>query len=168
MPQLDPSNYPSQLFWLVVTFVALYFVVVKAVLPRIAEVMEARQDKIDDDLKAAAERKEEAEAVWADYEQKQRESQDRARDFLKTAHDEMAAESTRQNDALTARLAEQNAATENNIKAAKQEAMANLNQTVVEVTAAATAKLIGERPSDEQVGQAVQAVVGQTAMGGRD
>ncbi|MEM7172240.1 MAG: F0F1 ATP synthase subunit B' [Pseudomonadota bacterium] len=159
MPQLDPSHYPSELFWLLITFVALYFVVVRAALPRISEVLEARQEKIDDDLKAAAARKEEAEAVWADYEEAQRASHARAHDFLKSAQADMNTEATQQNDALTARLTEQAVEAEKRIQGAKQQALENLNQTVAEVAAAATAKLIGDRPSEDQVNKAVADVM---------
>ena len=68
MPQLDPTTWIAQLFWLIVTFVALYFVLSRSILPRIANVMEARQSKIDDDLDRAAASKQEADGVLAEYE----------------------------------------------------------------------------------------------------
>ena len=68
MPQLDITTYSSQIFWLIVTFGVLYYLVVRKALPHISEVLESRQAKIDDDLKIAAARKEEAGQVLAEYE----------------------------------------------------------------------------------------------------
>ena len=50
MPQLDISTYPPQLVWLLITFLALYLVVWKVALPRIVDVREARQRRVEDDL----------------------------------------------------------------------------------------------------------------------
>src|SRR3546814_19289788 len=67
MPQLDPAFWPTQLFWLAITFIALYLVIWRIALPRIADVLEARQRKLDDDLKKAAALKDEAAAILAEY-----------------------------------------------------------------------------------------------------
>ena len=40
LPQLDIATYASQVFWLIVTFIVLYFLVAKIAMPRIAEVLE--------------------------------------------------------------------------------------------------------------------------------
>ena len=53
LPQLDIATYASQIFWLTVTFVVLYFLVAKIAMPRIAEVLEGRQERIEDDLDKA-------------------------------------------------------------------------------------------------------------------
>ena len=43
MPQLDPTFFPTQLFWLFVVFTLLFLVVWKVALPRIADVRETRR-----------------------------------------------------------------------------------------------------------------------------
>ena len=60
LPQLDLTTYSSQVFWLIVSFVVLYFLVAKLAMPRIAEVLEERQERIEDDLDKAETLKKEA------------------------------------------------------------------------------------------------------------
>ena len=53
MPQFDPSTFSSHLFWLVISFVALYWVVSKFAIPRIADILEQRERVVQDDLDRA-------------------------------------------------------------------------------------------------------------------
>ncbi len=155
MPQLDISTYGSQLFWLVVTFVPLYFFVVRAAIPRIGEVLEARQGKIDDDLEIAGERKTEAEKVLADYEKLQAQSRADAQAVIRQAQEEMKAEASAQGAVLSRKLAQQLTEAEQRIATAQNAALSNLDDTVAEAVSAATAKLIGVRPDDASVRAAI-------------
>lgn len=47
MPQLDTSTYLSQIFWLLLTFLSLWFVMSWFIIPRIEDIMEQRRQKID-------------------------------------------------------------------------------------------------------------------------
>jgi F-type H+-transporting ATPase subunit b len=55
LPQLDFGTFPSQIFWLIVALIALYYIMSRVALPRIAGAIEARHDAIEDDLDRAAE-----------------------------------------------------------------------------------------------------------------
>ena len=68
MPQLDFSTFPNQIFWLVLTLVALFFILDRVALPRIAGVIAARRAAITGDLASAEELKRKAEAAEAAYE----------------------------------------------------------------------------------------------------
>jgi F-type H+-transporting ATPase subunit b len=160
MPQLDPAFWPTQLFWLAITFIALYLVIWRIALPRIADVLEARQRKLDDDLKKAAALKDEAEAILAEYEKMRATAQASAHDALQKAQTAMKAEAERQGHALAARLAQQTDEAEARIAAAKEGALASLEGTVNEVVAAATEKLIGVKAGDQEIARAVGSVMG--------
>src|SRR3546814_11258088 len=96
MPQLDPAFWPTQLFWLAITFIARYLVIWRIALRRIADVLEARQRKLDDDLKKAAALKDEAAAILAEYEKMRATAQASAHEALQKAQDEMKGEAERQ------------------------------------------------------------------------
>jgi len=68
MPQLDVSTFSPQLFWVALSFVTLYFLLSKLLLPRIASVLHARQQSLDTYLSKASLYREEAENLLVDYE----------------------------------------------------------------------------------------------------
>ena len=77
MPQFDQIGeiYASQLFWLVIFFGAMFFIVGRGMLPRIVSTVDARNQKIEDDLKVADAARDRAAALEEDY----RQEMDRAR-----------------------------------------------------------------------------------------
>ena len=50
MPQFNAASFPSQLFWLVVTFVLLYVCITFLILPRIRNNIRLRKNKIANDI----------------------------------------------------------------------------------------------------------------------
>jgi F-type H+-transporting ATPase subunit b len=68
MPQLDVATYASQIFWLIITFSVLYWLLSRKALPRVAEILEARQDRIAADLDQAQRLRHEAEESLRSYE----------------------------------------------------------------------------------------------------
>lgn len=165
MPQLDPTVWPTQLFWLTLTFVALYLIVWRVALPRISEVLEARQRKLDDDLKKATALKEEAEAILAEYEKMRADAQASAHQALQATHDALKEEAERETEALAAKLSAQTEEAEARIAAAKSAALASLEGTVSEVVVAATEKLIGVKAGGQEVARVVGDVMGSQVKG---
>src|SRR3546814_3469043 len=88
------------------TFSALYLVIGRIAWPGSADVLEARQRKIDDDLKKAAALKDEAAAILAEYEKMRATAQASAHEALQKAQDEMKGEAERQGKALAAKLSQ--------------------------------------------------------------
>ncbi|SVE39201.1 uncharacterized protein METZ01_LOCUS492055, partial [marine metagenome] len=68
MPQLDVSGFPSQIFWLVITFVFLWWLMAKVALPKVGLVLEERQKKISDSLDMADDLRKEAASELESYE----------------------------------------------------------------------------------------------------
>ena len=53
MPQFNAKSFNSQLFWLIITFTALYLIITYLILPRIRENIRLRKNKISNDLERA-------------------------------------------------------------------------------------------------------------------
>lgn len=67
LPQLELSTFPNQIFWLVITLVAIYLILDRIALPRIAAVLAERSGTITNDLAAAEDLKQKAQDAEAAY-----------------------------------------------------------------------------------------------------
>ena len=85
MPQLDPTYFPSQLFWLVISFMLLYGLVSRFIIPKFEVTLQKRKVQIDDDLKYAEELKREAQLLRDECDLILKTAQDEARDILLTS-----------------------------------------------------------------------------------
>jgi F-type H+-transporting ATPase subunit b len=65
LPQLDPATVPTQLFWLAVSFLVLYYMLFGVALPRVESVLQERDSRIAFDVVKADELRAEADAVLA-------------------------------------------------------------------------------------------------------
>ena len=69
MPQLDPTYWVSQAFWLTLIFTSLYFVLSKLFIPKIKDIIDDRESKIKSDLDEAQKLKNIAETKLKEYEE---------------------------------------------------------------------------------------------------
>ena len=82
MPHLDFSTFAGQIFWFAVSFVVLYQIVSRTVLPTIGGVLEDRGKHIASDLEKAETATNEAESVEETYKKSLAESSERARNLI--------------------------------------------------------------------------------------
>jgi F-type H+-transporting ATPase subunit b len=159
MPQLDVSTFPSQVFWLVVTFAVLYVLMAKLALPRIEAAVEGRRTRIEGDLDRAGRMKTEAEAVIAAYEKALSDARHQAQLTMKETTDRLNAAAAERQKAAAAVITERTNVAETRIAAAKNAAMANLRSMSIDVARAAAARLVGTEVDEAKAGAAVDAVL---------
>lgn len=143
MPQLDPSTFPTQIFWLAICFAVLYLLMWKVALPRIGEILQERQERIDDDLEKAEKLRNDAAEVLEAYERTMAEGREKAQAILREASERAARESAERSHALAERLKRETEEAEQRIDAARREALANVRTVAAEAARAAVAKLTG-------------------------
>ena len=68
MPQLDPTYWASQVFWLILVFSILYISIAKFYLPKIKNNLDNRESKIKEDLEDANKFKDQSEIKLKEYE----------------------------------------------------------------------------------------------------
>ena len=155
MPQLDVTTFPSQVFWLIVTFIALFLITWRISIPRISGALEARQKRIDDNLNRAEELKKEAEAARDTYEASLANARSDAQRVILEANTKLAEKAQaleiEAGEALAKRIAESEA----NISAAMDEAITNIRDMAVDVAMSAVERLTGEAPSRDAACSAV-------------
>jgi len=158
MPQFDLSTAPSQIFWLVVIFVLFYLVLWRLVLPRMNQVMETRQQKIDDDLARAERLRNDAAAVLADYEKTLAGARGEAARLMKEASEAAAQEQAERLAAFNAELAARTAEAEDRIAWAVTEAESSLRSIAIDAAGQVSAKLLGHEVPRDEVEAAITAV----------
>jgi F-type H+-transporting ATPase subunit b len=161
MPQLDPSSFPSQLFWLTVSFVVFFLLMWKLALPRVASVLQKREEKIMSDLDRAQAFKSQAAEVMAAYDRALAVAREEAAVITRQATGEMATQAAKKIEEMTAAVAKQIQAAEGRIAATRTEALNQVREVAGEATKLAVAKLIGAEPSSDRVDNAVGNVLAE-------
>lgn len=160
LPQLNFDTYPSQIFWLIVAFLALYWLMAKVALPRIAGVLEERADAIAADLDRAEELKRKAEDAEAAYKQALADARGKAQAIAA----EMRAEIQKEVDAATTRadaeISARTAEGEKRIAEIRENAMRSVTEVAGETAVAVVERLMPGIADDKAVRAAVQARLG--------
>jgi len=159
MPQLDPTLFPTQIFWLIVTFLALFLVAWKVALPRITEVLDARQTRIDGDLEKAQTLKSEAEEVLAAYENTLATATAEAQGIHRQMLQSLTDERTRRQDELSQKLSAQTREAESRIAGEKQRAVENIRDAALDVVQSAANRLIGVDVAEADAERAIRAAL---------
>ena len=141
LPQLDIATWPSQLFWLVVTFVIGYFLISLLVAPSISSVLENRSNKISDDLETAKRAQDNAKDVYNSYEETLREARSLAAIATAKALEESKAETASRNTAINEKLAASAKKAETRLSEVREEALSSLEDLATETSQKIIAEL---------------------------
>jgi len=159
LPQLDVTTFPPQLIWLVLTFAVLYLVMSRVALPRVSQILEERQQRIEDNLTKAESLRQEAQAAAEAYEKSLAEARAEAHGVMIDTINRIAEEAARQQAALSENLDKETGAAEQRIGEARDAAMASLGDVAAEVALATAEKLTGENLDDKEVAAAVSKIM---------
>tara|TARA_B100001093_G_scaffold481204_1_gene511738 strand:- start:939 stop:1547 length:609 start_codon:yes stop_codon:yes gene_type:complete len=141
LPQLDITTWPSQLFWLVVTFVIGYILISSLVAPSISSVLENRSTKISDDLETAKKAQDNAKEVYISYEEYLSEARSQAAIAAAKALEEAKAETASRDAAINKKLAASAKKAEARLSEMREEALSSLENLATETSQKIIAKL---------------------------
>jgi F-type H+-transporting ATPase subunit b len=158
MPQLDPTSYPSQLFWLTVSFVLLYIMLARFLLPCVQAVLASRARNIESDITAADRMKAEAEKARDIYEKALADARARAQALLTEAEAAVAEQITVQKAVLQKTVEKKLAEADAKIAAARQDALGKISPVCGDLAALIVEALIHQKPSAKEIGAAMDTV----------
>jgi len=158
MPQMEFADYVPQIVWLVITFATLYFLMAKLALPRITDILETRQRRLDHDLELTETLRDDATAALAEYESAIAAARGESELILAEAHERIHSEARQQLDDLNARLEGEIAESEARIGNIMTQAMGELAVAASDAARTATERLIGFEVSEERARDAVDTV----------
>ena len=155
MPQLNPEFFVTQLFWLVVTFSFLLVFLWRISLPRIGNVLEKREKKINEDLTAAKKLQAEAEKIQDIIETQLQQARSDASEMIKTTstslQDKAQVELAKLEKGLDAKIGESHEA----IEKSKNESVAQIQSQINEITKLTLSKVASFEVSDDEIKNAI-------------
>jgi len=156
MPQLNPEFFVSQLFWLAVTFVFLLIFLWRISLPRISNVLEKRERKINEDLTEAKELQVEAEKIQDKIENQLKQARSDASEMIKKSsillEDKIQDQLTKLDIELDSKIEASAKAIEKN----KNESVSKIRSQINEITKLTLLKIASLDVSDNEIKNAIK------------
>ncbi len=142
-PPFEQTNWAPQFVWLVLIFGALYLLMSRLALPRVANILTTRETTINADLDAARSTQAKAQIAAKHNDATLAAKKDEAQAIGREAQAKAAAEGAAHRAAAEQKLAQAISAAEHRIAAEKAEKMKHVESVAKEAAAAIIAKLTG-------------------------
>ncbi|MEP9385797.1 F0F1 ATP synthase subunit B [Mesorhizobium sp. KR9-304] len=156
-PPFDASTFPSQILWIAITFGLFYLFLKRVIMPRLAGILEMRENRIAQDIEQATRLKGEADAAVAAYEQELAEARGNANAIGQKARDGAKEEAEAARKSISASLDQKMAEAEERVAKIKDAAMQDVG-SIAEETAAAIVSALGGKAGKADVASAVKSV----------
>ena len=156
-PPFQKDTFASQLVSLLVAFVALYLIVSRIALPRVGSLLDERQNKIDSDLAAAQQLRDESDGALKAYESELAAARSRAQAIGAETREKLNAASEAERKKLEEQLSVKLAEAEKTIAATREAAMSNVRSIASDAAIAIVQRLTGLAPDRRSANKAVDA-----------
>jgi F-type H+-transporting ATPase subunit b len=156
-PPFQKDTFASQLVSLLIAFVALYLIVSKIALPRVGNLLDERQNKIEGDLAGAQTLRDESDTALKAYESELAAARSRAQAIGTETREKLNAASEAERKTLEERLSVKLAEAEKTIAATREAAMSNVRSIASDAAIAIVQRLTGLAPDRRSVNKAVDA-----------
>lgn len=157
-PPFATQTYPSQIFWLVITFAALFVVLWRVIGPKLSTVISERKGRISDDIETAAKHRSDAEAALAAYETSLAAARTNAHAEAEENRKRIETEVEKAKAAADAEARESAAKAEAGIAAARAQAAIHVTKAAQDAAADIVNRLIGDTVTPDEAEAAVKAV----------
>lgn len=154
-PPFESHTFGSQLLWFAIAFGALYWLMSRVALPRVASILAERHERVTSDLDKAAKLKSETDQAIATYEKALADARANAQKIAAETQEKLSAETETKRKALEAELHGKLEAAEAQIVAGKTAAMQNVRGIATDAASAIVERLLGHAPSRDEVDAAV-------------
>ncbi|MDE2182956.1 MAG: ATP F0F1 synthase subunit B [Alphaproteobacteria bacterium] len=156
-PPFDTTTFPSQIFWLAITFVVLFAILSRFIGPKLGKTIGERKGRVANDLEAAGRHRSDAEAALAAYQQALAEARARAHAASEENRRQIEAEVEKAKAEAEGEAKAAAARAEAAIAATRAEAARHVTKVAQDAAAAIVTRLIGESVSAEEAETAVRA-----------
>jgi F-type H+-transporting ATPase subunit b len=155
MPQLDPTYWASQAFWLVLIFTLLYLALSKTFIPKIKESIDDRENKIKDDLDEAQKLRSIAEEKLKEYETTIEDAKKEVQKIIFESKNKLSTEIKNKKKIFEKEIEAEVKKTEQEIVNLKKESLDNIMVISEEITLKIIEKVSGEPLNQSSIKAAV-------------
>ncbi|QCO56743.1 F0F1 ATP synthase subunit B' (plasmid) [Pseudorhodobacter turbinis] len=156
MPQLDITTWDNQIFWLLVSLVAIYLIVTRVAVPRIGAVLAERRGTITNDLAAAEELKLKANEAETAYNKALAAAREEASKIVAAARMDIEADLAKATAKADADIEAKTAVSEKRIAEIREGAMESVTE-VAKDTAKELVAVLGGKADARAINAAVSA-----------
>lgn len=157
LPQLDHNTYPSQIFWLAVSFLLLYIIVSRLALPRISQILQRRMRNIDADYSTARKYRREVETLVGEMEEVLAQGRSETQELLRNKHQALQAKISEQQTQAQQEIAADIGEQEQAIDEAKNDALSKVDEMASELIEKCVVLAGGKKPTKAALKSALKA-----------
>ena len=159
MPQFQTEHFSSQLFWAVLSFTILFFLLKRFVFPSVNRLLDQRAEHIRQEIEAATQMREEAEQAVAEHQLLLEDLRQQTQRQI----EEVRRESRQFRDEAIASIRDEHLKRKEElfveVEHARRQALDDIRSVAVELTLAATEKVIGQQADRYEAEQAVDELI---------
>ena len=158
MPQLDPTYWASQAFWLILVFSILYVSIAKFYLPKIKKNLDDRENKIKEDLDEANELKRLSEKKLAEYDLIMENSKKEISKTILEAKKKLSDDIEMKKSAIEKEIEIEMTKTQKDIFDLKKNSIKSINSISKEIAANIIEKIVGDKLNESSIQASIDEV----------
>ena len=156
MPQLNPEFWVSQIFWLVISFGALYLILSKFILPKISANLEMRKSEILENIETAEKQRLESENKIKEYDKLILESKNEAKNYFNQAREKILKDVDKKRENLEKEINEEISKAEIEIEGLKNKSPDKIRKIAIETSSDLIKQVIGVDVNNSSISAIVE------------
>lgn len=156
MPQFDIAWFPSQIFWLVISFIILYVGIARFLLPPVVQVISERKQKIQSILREADETNSAADRLRQEHEKYINKAEEQSARIMQKAHEDIVVDHMQQEQHFLKVLKKSSLNAETDILKRHQAVYAHIKEITVQFLNIVFDTLYKIQPKRSSVSRAVK------------
>ena len=158
MPQLDPTYWASQTFWLVIVFSILYLSISKFFLPKIKKNLDDRENKIKEDLDEAGNLKNLSEKKLKEYEEIIENSKREVAKIIFESKNNLNKDIQNKKNEMEKEIENEISKAQKEILNLKKDSISSINAISQEIASNIIEKILGDRMNESSIKAAVEEI----------
>lgn len=158
LPQFDPTWFPSQIFWLMLTFGIMYLAFSRKILPAIAATIDNREQHVTGDLETADRLTKEANNVHDNYEKQLYDARQQAHDIMAAVEEDLKKEAEQQIHDFTEKSVQETSVVKSNLDALVADALQQIEGEIAEISTITARQIAGIESSPKDAKSVLKSI----------